>query len=104
VRSLRFLASAEQDLFDIFDYIADSSKNPGIARRFTATLEDQCRKLAQWPAPQGRPRNNLRPDLRSIPFGNYVIFFRYVDEAVEIVNIVEGHRDIDALFDPDDAK
>jgi predicted lipid carrier protein YhbT len=27
-----------------------------------------------------------------------VIFFRYVGDAVEIVNVIEGHRDIDALF------
>ena len=27
-----------------------------------------------------------------------MIFFRYVGDTVEIVNVIEGHRDIDALF------
>ena len=36
--------------------------------------------------------------LRSIPHGNYVILFRYRDALVEIVSIIEGHRDIEELF------
>jgi hypothetical protein len=27
-----------------------------------------------------------------------MIFFRYVGDAVEIVNVIEGHRDFEALF------
>ena len=27
-----------------------------------------------------------------------MIFFRYVGETVEIVNVIERHRDIEALF------
>jgi len=27
-----------------------------------------------------------------------VIFFRYRDDMLEVVNILEGHRDIDAFF------
>jgi len=27
-----------------------------------------------------------------------MIFFRYVGDTVEIVNVIEGHRDIKALF------
>lgn len=46
----------------------------------------------------GRPRRELHPDLRSHPFGNYVIFFRYVGDVIEIVNILEAHRDIDSFF------
>ncbi len=46
----------------------------------------------------GRARPELRPDVRSLPFGNYVIFFRYRDGALEVVNVLEGHRDIDAFF------
>ena len=29
----------------------------------------------------------------------YVIFFRYADHRFEVVNILEGHRDIEAFFD-----
>jgi len=39
------------------------------------------------------------------PFKGYVIFFRYLDDNVfEVVRIIEGHRDIPALFADDDGK
>jgi toxin ParE1/3/4 len=39
------------------------------------------------------------PDIRSVAHKSYVIFFRCVDERVEVVNILEGHRDIITHFD-----
>ena len=46
----------------------------------------------------GRPRAELRPDLRSHPYKSYVIFFRYVGDMFEVVNVLEGHRDIIGYF------
>lgn len=52
--------------------------------------------------PHGRARNELRAGLRSYPYKSYVIFFHYVADVLEIVNVIEGHRDIPALFGDDD--
>ena len=61
------------------------------------------RDLARLPSTLGRPRPELRPDLRSPPFKGYVIFFRYLDdEILEIVHTIEGHRDVAAIFAKDD--
>lgn len=49
----------------------------------------------------GRARPELRPDIRSFAFGNYTIFFRYLDDRFEVVNVLEGHRDFDAHFGSD---
>jgi plasmid stabilization system protein ParE len=49
----------------------------------------------------GRARPELRHDLRSHPHKAYVIFFRYVGDVLEVVNVLEGHRDIDAFFSAD---
>jgi hypothetical protein len=38
------------------------------------------------------------PSIRSSAFKGYVIFFRYVGDRFEVVNIIEGHRDINELF------
>lgn len=35
-------------------------------------------------------------------YRGYVIFFRYRENYLEVANIIEGHRDIDALFAEDD--
>ncbi len=46
----------------------------------------------------GRPRTELRLDLRSHSHKSYVILFRYIGDVLEIVHVIEGHRDIPALF------
>jgi toxin ParE1/3/4 len=59
--------------------------------------------LARPPNTLGRSRPELRPDLRSFPFNGYVIFFRYLDDDIlEIVHIIEGHRDVAAISAEDD--
>lgn len=98
MRSLRYTSDAIDDLGTITEYIAQESGNRAIAESFTGALLQKCSGLAQLPGTLGRARPELMPDIRSIPFKSYVIFFRYADEAVEIVNILEGHRDIAALF------
>jgi toxin ParE1/3/4 len=55
------------------------------------------------PAAPGRARPDLRADIRSTPFKGYVIFFRYLPsererEILEIVNVLEGHRDLVGYF------
>ena len=102
MRRLRFLDSAEDDLLSILDYIAEANSDATIARRFTAALRAQCAKLASLPSTLGRARPDLRRDLRSFPFRGYIIFFRYVDDVFEVVNILEGHRDMDAFFADDE--
>jgi toxin ParE1/3/4 len=98
MRRLRLLPSARDDLSSIFWYLVEASGSRLIADRFVRSLRAQCVKLASLPVTLGRSRPELRAGLRSFPFRGYIIFFRYVDNVLEVVNIVEGHRDIDTLF------
>jgi toxin ParE1/3/4 len=98
VARLRFSAAAREDLNSIARYIADKSGSPPVAVRFVRELQSACRRLAEAPITMGRPRPELRPDLRSFSSGNYIIFFRYRGDILEIVNVLEGHRDIAAFF------
>lgn len=55
----------------------------------------------------GRSRPELRPDIRSTPFRGYLIFFRYLPsetdrDIFEVVNVIEGHRDLIAYFCDED--
>jgi toxin ParE1/3/4 len=98
VPTLRFSAGARTDLESIAEYIARETASREVAERFTRDLREKRRELARAPIRMGRPRPELRPDLRSHPVGNYVIFFRYLGETLEIVNVLEGHRDITTFF------
>jgi toxin ParE1/3/4 len=42
----------------------------------------------------GRSRTDLHPGLRSFPFGRYVIFYRPLDDGIEVVRVLHGARDI----------
>jgi len=46
----------------------------------------------------GRPRDELRRGLRNHPYRNYVIYFQYLDGVLEVVNVLEGHRDVATVF------
>jgi plasmid stabilization system protein ParE len=96
-----FLASVEADLLEIFTYIAETSDSIAIAESFITRLRQRCRSLANLPGTLGRARPELREDIRSLPYKGYVIFFRYVEDRLEIVDILEGHRDVDSFFHPD---
>ena len=98
MRRLVYLAAAERDLLSILEYITRESGSVAIGVAFTDRLQAQCAKLASLTGTLGRARPELRPEIRSSAFGNYVIFFRYGDDTLEVVNILEGHRDIDAFF------
>jgi len=86
---------AEADLDDIWWYIAQD--NPDAADRFLDELEEHCRTLAQFPK-MGAPRDELAPGLRSLPVGNYLLFYLPIDDGIEIVRVLPGMRDIDALI------
>lgn len=97
-RRLQYLAVAQDDIFMIFDYIAGESGSSVTAQGFTARLRSRCVELSRLPGHMGRPRPDLGSDIRSTAFGNYVILFRYAGDDLEIVRIIEGHRDIEAQF------
>lgn len=95
MRRLRFRRAAQRDLVSILDYITRRSASLTVGRRFVQQLRKHCAKLASLPGTLGRARPELHPDVRSSVYKGYVIFFRYRNGTLEIINILEGHRDID---------
>jgi plasmid stabilization system protein ParE len=99
LRRLTYLRSASQDLIGIQDYLTRESGSLASATGFVSRLRAQCAKLAGLPGTLGQARPELHPEIRSTSFRGYVIFFRYRGDRLEIVNILEGHRDIEAHFE-----
>ena len=60
-------------------------------------LTRNFRHLASHPN-LGRSRDELAEGLRSFPVGRYVIFYRAIPEGVEIVRVLHGSRDLNAIF------
>ena len=99
-------AQAQVDLTDILSYIARQSGSVAIARPFVDGLILRCRELASLPGTLGRARPELGEGIRSRVYRGYVVFFCYSGPYLEVIRVIEGHRDIEAAFgaelDPDD--
>lgn len=94
MRQLVFLTSAREDLIKILVHVTENSGRLGTARTVVASRRAPCQKLAILPGTLGRPRPELRHDIRSFPFRNHVIYFRLRDDVLEVVNILHSRRDV----------
>jgi toxin ParE1/3/4 len=87
---------ANFDLVEIGFRIAE--ENPAAADRWLDLIETKCRLLAQAPE-LGRRREDLAPDLRGFPVGNFVIFYRPIADGIQVIRVLHGARDLPAIFD-----
>ncbi|WP_267549839.1 type II toxin-antitoxin system RelE/ParE family toxin [Rhizobium rhizogenes] len=99
---LRYTADAQNDILDVLVFIARQSGSPKIALEFTGQLRRKCADLAALPGQMGSRRLELRDDMRSFAYRGYVIFFRYVGDVFEVLNVLEGHRDFDTHFNEEE--
>lgn len=87
---------AHFDLVEIAFLIAE--ENPTAAHRWLDIIDEKCQLLARTPE-LGRKRADLAPELRGLPVGNYVIFYRPVHDGIQVVRVLHGARDIPSLFE-----
>ena len=74
-------------------------ENPDAAHRLLDSIDERCATLAQFPS-IGTSRDELLPNLRSLPVGNYLIFYLPIPDGIKVVRVLPGMRDIDALLQP----
>jgi len=86
---------AEADILDIWEYIAED--NVVEADRWVDRLDQKLSLWATQPL-MGRARDELSPNVRSLTFGRYVVFFEPLPDGIEVVRVLHGSRDIDAAF------
>ncbi len=92
---LRISPRANSDLIEIWSYIADDSV--ANADAFIDRLYETLQALARQPG-SGRHREELAPGIQSFPFARYIIFYRAVAGAIEIVRVLHGARDIENIL------
>jgi toxin ParE1/3/4 len=83
------------DLDEIYVYIARD--NPAAARRWLKKAMEQFSWLAKNPD-TGQALEELRPNLRCISHGPYVIYFRKHSDHVQILRVLHGARDHTGLI------
>jgi len=86
---------ADDDLLRIWRYIAED--NRATATQFIDRLHGTMGTLAEMPG-MGRPRNDLAPNIRTFPLGNYLIIYREVSGGIEVVRVLSARQDYRRVF------
>lgn len=90
---------AERDLDEILAFIAIDSE--AAAARVLRQVEQKTFRLLDRPF-MGPPVHFPKwPGLRKVTSAPYVIFYRASDKEVEVVRVLHGSRDLNALLGTD---
>ena len=87
--------SVSRDLSSIVDYFVIENVEAG--ERLLQTFNQKCQQLVNFPN-MGREYNNLRPGLRGLPLNGHIILYQAINDDIEIVRVVNGRRNLKALF------
>jgi len=88
--------TASQDLEEIIDYLSEQDFDLG--EHFLAEFSRKCRNLSCFPK-MGRSYAELAPQLRGVLLQNHIIFYRSVENGVEIIRVIGGYRDLTSFFE-----
>lgn len=67
------------------------------AERFLKKIEQACEKIVRVPL-GFRLRPEIAHDLRSFPYGSYMIFYFPENYGINVVRIIHSARDIDTIL------
>lgn len=87
---------ADKDLEDIFDYTY-SEHGLDQAIEYVSSFDEVFVQLTQYPE-IGRPRDEIRKELRSLVHKHHILFYRVLEDHIRIVRILHGSRDIPSQF------
>lgn len=96
---------AKTDLQEIKDYISDDLQNPNAALKTVKIIVHKLHSLERFPA-SGFPLSSVTDfvsDYRCFICGNYIAFYRAIEDTVYIDRILYGKRDyMKILFNLDE--
>lgn len=93
-----------RDLIDLATYIAED--NLDASDRFLVAAEETFKQVAKTPG-IGKLSQLSNPNLADVRqqaikgFRKYLVFYRPTDSEVEILRVIHGARDIEAILDED---
>lgn len=95
MKRVRFTVSAARDLDVIYEYIGQDNLDAAVKHR--QRLEKRWLALVDQPR-IGTKRDDIEPDLRSVTEGNYVIFYRIVQDGIQVVRVLHTAQDAKQAF------
>lgn len=95
MNKLRITPVAANDLAEIKAYISLELHNPQAAQRIVKSITNDLRHLQQNPCLgfSVSAKTGKETDLRALLSGNYFLFYRVENEAVQVARILDGRQD-----------
>jgi toxin ParE1/3/4 len=90
-----FSEDANADLEEICAYL--ELHNPQVASQLFDRIRHKCKLTSDFPGIE-RSYAELIPGLRGFIVNDYVVFYIVIGEAVQILRIVNGYRDLEEIF------
>jgi toxin ParE1/3/4 len=87
---------AQQDLERILGYL--DAQSTQVAGRFAAKFEQTC-VLHAAPRQSDVSAETPALNLRRFTVWNYAVFYRPIDDGIEIIRIIRGAKDVSRLFE-----
>jgi toxin ParE1/3/4 len=94
---VRLAPQARADLDSIWLYAAREISTEG-ATRLIESIADKFRLVARFPAIGKSLPADLRPNVRTFPVGQYLIFYSSRVSEIRILRVLHASRDAIALF------
>jgi toxin ParE1/3/4 len=95
---IRLAPQARADIDAIWLYMAQDSASHAIATRVVNSIADKFGLLARFPHLGKSLQSDLRPNVRTFPVSNYVIFYSVKPAEIRILRIIHASRDAQAVF------
>lgn len=90
-----FSPDAIRDLEEICDGL--TLIDAAVASRLFDRIRQKCKLVAGFPN-MGKRYEELAPDLRGFVVDSYCVFYYPLPDGIEIVRVIDGRRDIEAIF------
>ncbi|NJM75705.1 MAG: type II toxin-antitoxin system RelE/ParE family toxin [Acaryochloridaceae cyanobacterium RU_4_10] len=87
---------ASRDLNEIADYFAETNLEAG--EKFFSDFNRKCQQLVAFPN-SGKSYTEIRPELRVLSLDGYILFYRILEDGIEILRVVSGRRNLPSLFE-----
>jgi toxin ParE1/3/4 len=91
LKQLRVTGPAQRDLDGIWLYVARESRSAETACRVVDSITGHFKILARSPE-AGRRRGEIQTGVRSLPGGNYGIYYREAGPRLLISRVIHGMR------------
>ncbi len=88
--------SASRDLNAISNYFVE--RNIEAGEQLLKEFNQKCQNLIRFPN-MGKLYSRIQEGLRGVPLDGYIIFYRTTNAGIEVLRVLNGRQDLEALFD-----